>query len=139
RLAGAGVTLPMQAAILSLAGLPWVFKLAWAPLVDRLLGSGRERHGAAVAMLGVATGLALLREGWEPLEPAVIAGAWLGINIALSFQDVAIDALTLRRIEASDRGRANAWMLAGHHLGFEGLGGLVLGIVAAQRGVDTAI
>lgn len=135
-LAAAGVSRPLQAVVLALAGLPWVLKLGWAPLIDRTRARSAERTIAVVATLAVALALAALGRAWAPREHAgIIAGAWLAINVALSLQDVAIDAVVLRTVVEARRGRLNAWMLVGHHLGLEGLAGIGGGMLAARHGV----
>jgi MFS family permease len=141
-LAAAGVSLEAQAGILALAGVPWVLKLAWAPVLDRFGGlhSGRARWFAAVAMLGVAGSLATLasRESLTA-EPVTVAWLWLLLNVALSLQDVATDALVLDLVPPSERGLTNGVLLGGHHLGLEGVGGLGFGLVVASRGLSAAL
>lgn len=141
-LAAAGVSLEAQAGILALAGLPWVLKLAWAPVLDRFggLGSGRARWFAAVAMLGVAGSLAALA-GRDSLvaEPVAVAWLWLLLNVSLSLQDVATDALVLDLVPPAERGLTNGVLLGGHHLGAEGVGSLGLGLLVAAQGLSAAL
>jgi MFS transporter, PAT family, beta-lactamase induction signal transducer AmpG len=141
-LAAAGVALEAQAGILALAGLPWVLKLAWAPLLDRFggIGSGRARWWAAAAMLGMAASLAALasRESLTA-EPVTVAWLWLVLNVALSLQDVSTDALVLDLVPAKERGLTNGVLLGGHHLGAEGVGGLGLGLLVASQGLGAAL
>ncbi len=141
-LAAAGVALEHQAGILALAGVPWVLKLAWAPVLDRFggMGSGRARWFAAAAMLGMAATLAVLA-GRERLvaEPTVLAWLWLWLNVALSLQDVSTDALVLDHVPARERGLTNGVLLGGHHLGAEGVGAVGLGLVVASRGLSAAL
>ncbi|MBC8073494.1 MAG: hypothetical protein IAG13_34555, partial [Deltaproteobacteria bacterium] len=133
QLAAAGAPLTHQAGVLALAGVPWVLKLAWAPLLDarigRWLGAGRI---AAVAMATIAAGL-LAIAGIDAPTGAVlpIATAWLVINAALSLQDVATDALAFDLLRPAERGRGVSVMLAAHHLGAEALAGAWIGAVAA--------
>jgi MFS transporter, PAT family, beta-lactamase induction signal transducer AmpG len=141
-LAAAGVALEAQAGILALAGLPWVFKLLWAPLLDRFggRGSGRARWFALVAMLAMAATLAALASRERLLaEPSAIAWLWLLLNVALSLQDVSTDALVLDHVPAGERGLANGVLLGGHHLGAEGVGSLGLGLLVASRGLEAAL
>jgi len=141
-LAAAGVALEHQAGILALASLPWVLKLAWAPLLDRFggLGSGRARWFAAAAMLGMAAVLAALASRQSlTAEPVTLAWLWLLLNTALSLQDVATDALVLDHVPPDERGLTNGVLLGGHHLGAEGVGSLGLGLLVASRGLQTAL
>lgn len=141
-LAAAGVSLQDQAGLLALAGLPWVLKLAWAPLLDRFGGarSGRARWFAAGAM-GVMS-LALVGLASRPsltAEPVTVAWLWLLVNVGLSLQDVATDALVIDRVPPGQRGMANGVLLGGHHLGAEGVGGLGLGLWVASGGLAVAL
>lgn len=141
-LAAAGVALEAQAGILALAGVPWVLKLAWAPVLDRFggMGSGRARWFAALAMLGMAASLAALASRQSlTAEPVTLAWLWLLLNTALSLQDVATDALVLDLVPAGERGLANGVLLGGHHLGVEGVGSLGLGLLVASRGLQAAL
>lgn len=141
-LAAAGVALEHQAGILALAGLPWVLKLSWAPLLDRFggMGSGRARWFATAAMLAMAATLAVLaRRDSLVAEPVTVAWLWLLLNAALSLQDVATDALVLDHVPAGERGLTNGVLLGGHHLGAEGVGSLALGLLVASRGLSAAL
>lgn len=141
-MAAAGVTVEAQAGILALAGLPWVFKLLWGPVLDRFggLGSGRARGFATVAMVAMAVVLVIL--GMQPSlseAPSTVAWLWLLLNLALSLQDVATDALVLDHVPTEERGAANGVLLGGHHVGAEGVGSLGLGLVVVAQGLSAAL
>lgn len=141
RLAAAGVPLEHQTGIFALAGAPWVFKLAWGPVLDqrwaRRLGAGRL---AALASVMVAAALAAMAILDPPSEHvAAIALAWLLLNVALSLQDVSTDALAFDVIAAAARGRAVSVMLAGHHLGAEALAGAWVGGIVARHGLPAGL
>ncbi|MCA9710520.1 MAG: MFS transporter, partial [Myxococcales bacterium] len=141
-LAAGGVAVEDQAGILALAGLPWVLKLGWAPLLDRFgaAGSGRVRWFASAAMVVMALALAgLATRPSLTAEPTTVGWLWLLVNAALSLQDVSTDALVIDRVPPSQRGRANGVLLGGHHLGAEGVGGLGLGLVVAAHGLSAAL
>lgn len=141
-LAAAGVALEAQAGILALAGLPWVLKLLWAPVLDRFggVGSGRARWFASVAMLGMAVSLAALASRDSLAQaPSTVAWLWLLLNVALSLQDVSTDALVLDLVPPSERGLTNGVLLGGHHLGAEGIGSLGLGLLVASQGLSAAL
>ncbi|HWB73580.1 MAG TPA: hypothetical protein VG755_01470 [Nannocystaceae bacterium] len=140
QLVAAGVQLEHQAAIMALAGVPWVLKLAWAPALDtnaaRRVGAGRI---AAVAMVTIAAAVALIGALADPSSAVLpIAVLWLVANAALSLQDVATDALAFDLLAAHERGRATAVMLGAHHVGAELLAGAWIGAVAATRGLGAA-
>jgi PAT family beta-lactamase induction signal transducer AmpG len=142
-LAAAGVALDAQAGILALAGLPWVLKLLWAPVLDRFGGmgsGGRARWFAAAAMLAMAATLAVLASRQSlTAEPVTLAWLWLLLNTALSLQDVATDALVLDLVPPHERGLTNGVLLGGHHLGAEGVGSLGLGLLVASQGLQAAL
>ncbi len=129
RLAAAEVGLWAQAAILSLASVPWVFKLAWGPWIDapwaRRVGPGRVASLATAVLAGLLAGLVLVRDPAAAL--LVVASLWLAINVVQSLQDVATDALAFDRVAPADRGRAWSIMLGAHHVG----DGLVIASIVA--------
>lgn len=137
RLAAAGVPLEHQAGILALSGVPWVFKLAWGPVLDtpwaKRTGAGRL---AAAATLVVAAALgAMAMQDPSPAHVRGLAIAWLLLNVALSLQDVATDALALDVVAMRSRGLAASVMLGGQHLGAEALAGAWVGSIVATRGL----
>lgn len=141
RLAAAGVPLEQQAGILALAGVPWVLKLAWGPVLDmpwaKRTGAGRL---AALATLLVAAALgAMAMLDPTPANVRGLAVAWLALNVALSLQDVATDALALDLVDAKARGLAASVMLCGHHLGAELLAGAWVGSIVATRGLAAGV
>lgn len=140
-LAARGVSLQAQTGILALAGLPWVLKLGWAAWVDHAARRGHSpRRHASLAMATMAVLLAIMALGDMPSTDVTTLGwLWLLLNVALALQDVATDALALDRLRPEERGRANGVMLAGHHLGFEGIGGLALGLVVAAYDLRVAL
>ncbi len=140
-LAAKGVALTEQTGIVALAGLPWVFKLLWGPVVDTWAAGRRGPPQLAAIAMWLVAGCLVALGAWAPTpdHTPVLAATWLALNVALSLQDVATDATALDRIAPDDRGLANGVMLAGHHVGFEGLGGLALGAFVASRGLPSAL
>lgn len=145
-LAAAEVSLEAQTGLLALAGLPWVLKIFWGPVLDRFgaRDQGRARFIVSGAMLGVAGTLAWMASGLSQGE--TLAGAvgriqlqWFVLSALLSLQDVATDALALDRVDPADRGLANGVMLGGHHVGTEGIGGLALGATVVAIGMASGL
>jgi MFS family permease len=136
-LAQRGVSLEAQTGLLALAGLPWVLKIAWGPVVDGLW-STRRSPGAIAAIatfvLAVCAAVIAVELGGE-VDFAMLAFVWLALNVALALQDVATDALAFDVLEAHERGRGQAAMLLGHHLGQEAGAGVWLSGVAATHGL----
>nr|WP_176025070.1 MFS transporter [Brucella pseudintermedia] len=117
-------------AFIPLAGLPWILKIFWAPLVDNhwSLRLGRRRSWIipmqAVLLLSMMA-LAFI--------PAVSSNALLMIVImavgmcASATQDTATDGLAAERLRAGALSRANALQIAGMMAGFVvGGGGALL-------------
>jgi PAT family beta-lactamase induction signal transducer AmpG len=141
-LASRGVSLEAQTGILALAGVPWVLKLLWGPVLDRFggPGRGRARWFCSLAMVAIAVSLFSLAGVHDPAaDVSRIAVSWLLLNVALSLQDVATDAMALDALAESERGLGNGVMLGGHHVGMEGIGGLALGAVVAGQGLSAAL
>jgi predicted MFS family arabinose efflux permease len=137
-LAAQKVSLEAQTGILALAGVPWVFKLAWALLIDKRGASTRSIAAAATAAMAVA--IAGIASIGDPAQHVTgLAALWLALNIVLSLQDVATDAFALDTIAQRERGVANGVMLGSHHLGMEGLGGLALGAMVAAYDLRTGL
>lgn len=130
-----------QAAIMSLAGVPWVFKLAWGPWVD---GPRARRRGplrlVALASYAIAIALAVVAWGGAPTAASWgVALSWLLVNVAMSLQDVAADAFALDRLSPRTRGRGFAIMLGAHHVGGDLLVATWLAPAAAQPGGMVAV
>lgn len=140
-LAAEGVSLEAQTGILALAGLPWIFKLGWAPVLDRLVARGRGPKvvlSLAMALVGICVcTIATLEQ--PAASVTAIAVLWLLLNVALSLQDVATDALALDIIAPRRRGVANGVMLGSHHVGMDLLGGWALGFAVAGWGWSTSL
>jgi PAT family beta-lactamase induction signal transducer AmpG len=127
KLRAADVPVEQIAALGALLTVPWTFKFLWAPAVDALrsrrFGLRPWIAGAQLAM--ALTILPLARElrpedlGW--LTPLLLLHA-----VCAATQDVAIDALAVRRIPAGERGTATGWMQLGMVLGRVAFGGLAL-------------
>ncbi|HET6583412.1 MAG TPA: hypothetical protein VFG69_08190, partial [Nannocystaceae bacterium] len=140
-LAQRGLALEAQTGLLALAGLPWVLKIGWGPVVDGVLGPRRSPGViAAIAMVAIAICAAVLATGIDgALGLTTLALAWFTLNLALSLQDVATDALAFDAVAPEERGRVQAVMLLGHHLGYEGVGGLWFAGVAAAHGLGAPL
>lgn len=140
-LAQQGVSLSAQTGVVALAGVPWVLKLAWAPLLDRFGRAGAgPRRALMAAMVVIAVVLLAMAQVDRPASRiGTLASLWLLLNVALSLQDVATDALALDVIEPARRGVANGMMLGSHHLGMDLVGGVGLGMLLASRGLSAAL
>jgi PAT family beta-lactamase induction signal transducer AmpG len=141
-LSAAGIALEDQAGIVALAGVPWVFKIAWGMLLDRWgrAQSGVPQRVACAAMLGLGTVLAVLASlGPVPNDVAALGWLWLVLNVVLSLQDVAADAFALDAIEPQRRGVANGVMRGSSAIGSTGIGGMLLGAVVVATNLSGAL
>ena len=137
-LAAQQVSLEAQTGILALAGVPWVFKLAWALLLDGMRTPPRRIAAGATATMALVVA-AIASFGDPTAHVFGLAALWLVLNVVLSLQDVATDAFALDAIRPGERGVANGVMLGGHHLGMEGLGGLALGAAVTAYDLQTGL
>jgi MFS family permease len=119
--------------------LPWIFKFAWAPLVDAL----RSRWWGFRAWIVTAQalmGLSLVPLVW--LHPAEHFDVWRWLLLVHAFsaatQDVAIDALAINSVPPGERGFLNGCMQAGMLTGRSVFGGGAL-FAAAWLGRDWMI
>ncbi|MBA3885816.1 MAG: MFS transporter [Acidobacteria bacterium] len=127
------VELPIQqiTGLTALVLLPWVFKFAWAPLIDTLRGP-RWGFRAWIMTAQLAMGLTLLPLIW--LDPVAHFDTWRLLLLLHAFsaatQDVAIDALAINSVPIGDRGLLNGCMQAGMLVGRSLFGGGALLVVA---------
>ncbi|MCA9694697.1 MAG: MFS transporter [Nannocystaceae bacterium] len=141
-LASAGVDLTTQAGVLAWGGLPWVLKLAWAPLLDRVAGpqSGLRRRAVAVALQLCCAGVAAAMTQIDLAGDATaLALLWTVLNLFVSLQDVAADTLALDAIPERRRGLARGLMSAASHVGAGVLGSLVIAWQIGQAGYAAGI
>jgi MFS transporter, PAT family, beta-lactamase induction signal transducer AmpG len=118
----------------ALVVLPWVFKFAWAPLVDTLR-SPFWGFRAWIVTAQLVMGFALLPLIW--LDPVERFSTWRTLlllhAVAAATQDVAIDALAINSVPPRQRGLLNGCMQAGMLVGRSLFGGGAL-LVAATLG-----
>ncbi len=140
-LAGQGVGTGALGDLTALSMLPWLFKAAWGPLVDRFSGSsmGRRRPwivGAQAMMILTALTLISIPE----LRSNLVLLGWLVFanNVFVSIQDVSVDALAVDLLPESERGVANGLMYGSSYLGTI-IGGTGLSMVLARDGLRSAL
>jgi MFS transporter, PAT family, beta-lactamase induction signal transducer AmpG len=130
RLRAAGVPVEDVAAFGAALTVPWALKFLWAPLVD----AGRSRRFGLrpwIVSAQLLMGLTLLplafsadlAASYRALYPVLLAHA-----VCAATQDVAIDAMAVRRIPVPERGRATAWMQLGMLGGRAVFGGAALAL-----------
>lgn len=134
--------------IFGLVGLPYLFKMLWAPLLDRYLPPllGRRRGWILIYQLALAVAIAGMGWGSPAGAPYVLGLLAIGVAFLSASQDIVIDAYRVDVIPAPERalaaaatafGYRSAAMFAGtltlifaEHLGWRVAYGLV-GVVMA--------
>jgi MFS transporter, PAT family, beta-lactamase induction signal transducer AmpG len=123
----AGVNI-LTIGFLSWAGLPYVFKFLWAPVMDRytLPFLGRRRGWMLVTQVFLCLGLVLMAF-LNPNEDAVALGI---IALCVAFlsasQDIAIDAYRADILEPQERGIGAALNVAAYRIAMLVAGGVAL-------------
>ncbi|XP_077022589.1 major facilitator superfamily domain-containing protein 3 [Tamandua tetradactyla] len=111
--------------------VPWLFKLAWAPLVDRR-GSPRAWLALSTAALGVVCGmlgaLPPAQTGQAGLSSPVVVLLLL-LNLGAAMQDVALDTVAVQLLEPAELGPGNTVQVVAYKLGAALAGGGLLALV----------
>ncbi|MEM6826632.1 MAG: MFS transporter [Pseudomonadota bacterium] len=90
--------------LIQLASLPYIFKFLWAPLIDRFQ-IGRQRYKSWIVALSIIHVLGIGALAFtDPIgnTPALF-GALLVAGLAVSTQDVAVDAFVISTMRAEER------------------------------------
>ena len=126
---------------LGLIGLIWPLKVLWAPVLDRF-GSAKRGHYRSwllVLQVGLVVSLLALLPYHRPADAltavALVCVAYVFLSAT---QDIAVDAIAVRLLDAGERGAGNGVQLAGVSLGTV-LGGGVCLIVYDHAGWTAAI
>ena len=140
-LAGQGMSAEDVAKVTVLSGLPWTFKWAWGPFIDRfgLQSMGRRRPWILLAQGMMALTLLLL-VAIPDLTESIQLLAWMVFahNVFNSLQDVAVDALAVDLLPEAERGKANGLMYGSKYLG-GAIGGAGMATVMASHGLRAAL
>ncbi len=108
-LADAGVDI-RTIGIFSLAGIPYVLKFLWAPLLDRYLPPllGRRRGWILIYQAALAVAIAVMGFGSPTKAPYWIGLMALGVAFLSASQDIVIDAYRVDVIPPDERALAAA-------------------------------
>ena len=111
----------------ALLALPWAFKWAWAPIVDRVWWKrlGRRRTWILAMQLAgifVLGSVALVGGSSVP----VLFGATFLLNLIAATQDIATDGLGVELLDDHERGPANGLQVGAYRFGMVVGGGLLL-------------
>ncbi|XP_028918976.1 major facilitator superfamily domain-containing protein 3 [Ornithorhynchus anatinus] len=106
--------------------LPWLLKVAWAPLVDQ---RGSKRAWLALSTVALAGTWAACAALPPETHFGPLAGALLLMNLCASVQDVAVDGLAVRLLAPHEVGLGNTVQVVGYKLGSLLAGGGLLTVV----------
>ncbi len=108
-LAHAGVDIK-TIGIFSLVGLPYIFKMLWAPLLDRYLPPLLGRRRGWILLYQVALAIAIAIMGWSSPEKAPFLLGLIALIVAFlsASQDIVIDAYRVDVIPPPERALAAA-------------------------------
>jgi PAT family beta-lactamase induction signal transducer AmpG len=104
--------------LFSLVGLPYAFKFAWAPLLDRFVPPflGRRRGWLLISQIAIALALFALSTGDPQANPLFIAGMALLIAFFSATQDIAIDAYRREFLKEVEFGFGNSLAITGYRV-----------------------
>ncbi|MES2216795.1 MAG: MFS transporter [Pseudomonadota bacterium] len=134
----AGVNL-VTIGVLSLIGLPYIWKFLWAPLMDRftLPGSSRRRGWILLTQLALCATLFWLATFNPQQQPWAMGMVALLVAFFSASQDVAIDAYRTDVLPADERGIGSAYFIFAYRIAMLVGGGIVL-VIADHLGFRTA-
>ena len=114
----------------ALVGLPYTFKWAWAPLLDRfaLPFLGRRRGWAVVLQIAVAAAIALMAATPPREAPLRLAGLAILVAFLSASLDVVLDAYKADRLAPEERAAGAAAFVFGYRAAVvvSGFGALVV-------------
>lgn len=118
---------PSEIGLLAAAGLPWSFKWAWAPLLDRwsLPFGGRRRGWIVAAGLLVLAAVAALAFADPHDLPLIIALCAL-VAFFCATQDIATDGYAVEVMKPEEHGPGNALRTMIWRFGFIAAGGAAI-------------
>lgn len=88
--------------LLTLAQIPYAFKFAWSPLMDRFAPPGRWRTWILITQVLLAASIAVLAANAGAPKIAVVALLALLISFASASQDIAIDAYAVEVLRPAE-------------------------------------
>lgn len=126
--------------VLGFTALPWTLKLINGFIMDRytFLPMGRRRVwliGAQLVMILCLIGCAVAAPA--STDVGLLAAAGFIVNMATTYQDVAVDGLAVDIMEEEERARASGMMFGGQAIGIA-ISSAAASIVMAQFGASSA-
>lgn len=124
-LATNGASATEVGAFLSAVALPWTLKFANGFIMERFtyLPMGRRRAWLIGSQLLIVAGLlAIAATAPGPRDIALLSALAFVVNIATTFQDVAVDGMAVDLVPDDERPVANGLMFGGQAIGMAGAG-----------------
>lgn len=125
---------------LALVGQPYVYKMLWAPLVDRYqpLPIGRRRSWILMTQLLIAAVLVAMAFANPQSAPLTLAFLALVLAFLAATQDIAVDAYRTEILSEKERGIGAAMGMSGYRIAMVFSGGLAL-IIAQYVGFEATL
>jgi PAT family beta-lactamase induction signal transducer AmpG len=104
--------------LLSLVGIPYLYKFLWAPVLDKyaFFGLGKRRSWIVCMQLCIFTVLVLMSFLHPGTHPYFLASTALVVAFFSATQDVAIDAYRADVLNTSERGMGATFYTVGYRL-----------------------
>ncbi len=139
-MAANGASAADVAYVLGFTALPWTLKLVNGFLMDRytFLPMGRRRVwliGAQLVMIAALLMCAVIAPASSNV--GMLAAAGFVVNLATTYQDVAVDGLAVDIMEEEERARASGMMFGGQAIGIA-ISTASTGFVISQFGASAA-
>ena len=118
--------------LLSLLALPWALKFIWAPLLDNVSLFRDEYRRSWIILMNYCAAALLVILALTPVEYWVQQGMVtfalliFCLNLFISTQDIATDALAVENLSNSERGIGNGVQVAGYRIGMVLAGGVLV-------------
>jgi PAT family beta-lactamase induction signal transducer AmpG len=119
-------------ALFASVGLPYTFKFAWAPLLDRYAPPflGRRRGWMLITQIGLALAVAAMAIADPAADTVLVAQLAVAVAALSATQDVAIDAWRADLLTAEERAAGSAAYVLGYRVALLLVG--TLGLIAAD-------
>jgi len=122
-----GVGAAAVGTVLAAVSLPWTLKFFNGFIMERYpyLPMGRRRPWLIGAQLLIVAGLlGMAAANPAATDVALLSAFGFGINVATTFQDVAIDGMAVDLVPEDERAQANGLMFGGQALGMAAAGAI---------------
>ncbi len=113
------LNIPVEAiGFLGLVGLPYAWKILWAPFIDRYIPPflGRRRGWIMIMQCAIAVVLALMAFCHPNTTPVFLAFLALIVGFLSASQDIAIDAYRVDLLEEDERGLGASVTVGGYRV-----------------------